>query len=290
MNRKPISPLVSPQGLEELLRGGAVRVVDASWRLPGQGDAHADYIKRHIPGAVFFPIDEIADKASGLPHMLPHPADFEKAIGALGIAEGDSVIVYDDQGLFSAARVWWTFKVMGHRQVAVLDGGLPAWIASGGGVTDAPSTPTPRRYRAQFDSRLIADHEAVRRALEYRSATVLDARPAGRFEGRDEEPRPGLLKGAMPGAKNIPSGSLIANGRLKPVVELARAFAAAGLGEDAPVITTCGSGVTAAILSLALEALGRSPARLYDGSWAEWGRSSNDRALFPVVPGVAVGS
>jgi thiosulfate/3-mercaptopyruvate sulfurtransferase len=263
-----------------------LRIIDASWRLPGGGDARLDYLKRHIPGAVFFPIDEIADRSSDLPHMLPAPADFEQAMGSHGIRETDRVVVYDDQGLFSAARVWWTLKSMGHGEVAVLDGGLEAWIAAGGATTDIVPAHPPQTYRARFDRGRVATHDDVRAALADGTAIVLDARPAGRFSGKDQEPRPGLRPGAMPGASNVPASSLIgADGRLKPPLELKRTLEAAGALSGVSVITTCGSGVTAAILSLALEALGRSPSRLYDGSWAEWGRLANNPEAFPVVGG-----
>ena len=284
MNANPPQPLVGADWLRTHWSEADLRIVDASWRLPGGGDARTDYERRHIPGAVFFPLDEIADRRTDLPHMLPPPREFESAVGALGISANDHVVVYDDLGLFSAARVWWTFRVMGHRNVGVLDGGLPAWTAAGGAVTSKPVAPEAATYHARFDPTLVADHGAVRRALSA-GAPVLDARPAGRFEGREAEPRPGLLRGAMPGARNIPFTALVSDGRLKPPDALAAAFDAAGVSPDDTSIATCGSGVTAAILVLALEALGRPPARLYDGAWAEWGRTGADRTLFPVVPG-----
>jgi thiosulfate/3-mercaptopyruvate sulfurtransferase len=274
-------PLVSPEWL--LGRLGDIRVIDASWRLPGQGDARNDFAKRHIPGAVFFAIDDIADRTTDLPHMLPPPGQFARQIGALGVSDRDPVVIYDDQGLFSAARVWWTFRAMGHAEVAVLDGGLSAFLAAGGAVTAALPSPTAAAYCARPDARFLADHGAVRQALADGSALVLDARPEGRFSGRDPEPRPGLCAGAMPGARNLPFTALLRDGRLRPLDELAAALARVGAASGGAVITTCGSGVTAAILALALEALGRPPARLYDGAWAEWGRVDNDRALFPVV-------
>lgn len=218
--------------------------------------------------------------------MLPAPAQFEAAAGGLGICDLDRVVVYDDQGLFSAARVWWTFKAMGHREIAVLDGGLPAWIDAGGAVTHEATAVAAAAYRAKPEPSLVASHAQVRRALAERSSLVLDARPSGRFLGRDREPRPGLKSGAMPGAASLPYSALItADGRLKSAPELAALFAAAGADGSEAIIATCGSGVSAAILSLALEALGRTPARLYDGAWAEWGRIANDPARFPVTTG-----
>ena len=281
------TPIVSTDWLAAHLGAPRLRVVDASWRMPGKGDARDAYLAAHIPGAVFFPIDEIADRSTGLPHMLPAPAEFERAVGSLGIGERDRIVVYDDAGIFSAARVWWTFRAMGHRDVSVLAGGFPRWRRHHPYTDDIPEV-APAPYRASPDSRYVADDEAVRRAIEDGGAVVLDARPPGRFRGAEPEPRPGLVSGAMPKARNIPHSAVLADGAdLKPSAELAAMFAAAGADEGTPVITTCGSGVTAAVLSLALEALGRAPARLYDGAWAEWGRIDNDRTLFPVIAGDA---
>lgn len=280
------APLVSTEWLERHLGEAGLVVVDGSWRMPGQGDARTDHERRHIPGAVFFDIDAVADRSSALPHMLA-PADiFERAVGEMGIGEKDRVVVYDDQGLFSAARVWWNFRAMGHERVALLDGGLPKWAAEGRPVTDERMQAAAKPYRASPQPDWVIDAGGVRAALADPDMIVLDARPAGRFEGADPEPRPGLRRGRMPGAKSLPASALVgADGTLKPREELARLFAGAGAQEGKCVITTCGSGVAAAILSLALEALGHERCRLYDGSWTEWGDEKNDPALFPVEAG-----
>ncbi|MBB5519208.1 3-mercaptopyruvate sulfurtransferase [Amphiplicatus metriothermophilus] len=278
------TPIVETNWLARHLGEPDLAVVDGSWRLPGQGHAREDYEKRHIPGAAFFDIDAIADRATPLPHMLPAPADFARAMETLGISSDDRVVVYDDAGLFSAARVWWTFRAMGHDAVAVLNGGLPKWIAEGRVLTDAPTRPRSGAFRARLRPELVRDAAAVRAALADGATLVLDARPAGRFEGRDPEPRAGLRFGHMPGAKNLPAGEIVnSDGTIKPPEALAALFEARGAIPGRPVITSCGSGVTAAILSLALARLGREAHGLYDGSWAEWGAADNDPALFPVV-------
>lgn len=280
------TPLVSASWLRDSLGAPDLRIVDASWRLPGKGDARDDYRKRHIPGAVFFPLDEIADRTSPLPHMLPSASAFEEAVGALGISETDRVVIYDDAGLFSAPRVWWSFRLFGHDEVAVLDGGLPAWREAGGAVTAGAEKPAPATYRAGPPRAAVCDAAAVREALRREDALILDARPAGRFAGAEDEPRPGLRRGHMPGAASLPASSIVgSDGRLRPPAELAKRLAQAGVSGERAVITSCGSGVTAAILTLALEVLERKGHALYDGSWAEWGDEKNDADDFPVATG-----
>lgn len=279
------APLVSTDWLAAQLGDAHLAIVDASWRMPGSGDARDDYLRRHIPGAVFFAIDEIAEKETSLPHMLAKPEVFEAAVGAMGVGNASRVVVYDDQGIFSAARVWWNFRAMGHRAVAVLDGGLPKWLAEGRAVTADIATPMRAAFAAAPDRGLVSAHGQVRAALAG-EALVLDARPAPRFAGEAAEPRPGLRRGHMPGAANVPASAVIGpDGCLKQSPALKEIFEAAGLRPGRSVITSCGSGVTAAILSLALDALGHRPSALYDGSWAEWGRGDNSSEEFPVEAG-----
>ncbi len=275
-------PLVSPEWLRSSF--GCVKIIDASWRMPGQPPAKLDYAQRHIEGAVFFDIDEIADRETDLPHMLPSAADFEKAVGEMGISNADPVVVYDDAGIFSAPRVWWTFRAMGHRNVAVLDGGLKGWIDAGGDVTDVPPDVLPTDYRAAPDPDAVSTHEDIRAAATRSGPAIVDARPPDRFSGAAAEPRPGLVAGAMPGAKNLPQASLVtADGAMKTAEALRALFIAAGVDPDQPLIATCGSGVTAASIALAAEALGRQRWSVYDGSWAEWGKETHDRVAYPVV-------
>ena len=266
--------LVGTEWLAERLQAPDIVVVDASWHLPTAGrDPHAEYLEAHIPGAVFFDIDDIAEHASGLPHMLPSPEAFASRMRRMGIGDGKRVVVYDSVGLFSAPRVWWTFLVMGHRDVVVLDGGLPKWRAEGRPVeSGTPTRPQERHFTARRHAGMVADLDDIRRAVVSGEAEIVDARSEARFEGRAPEPRPGLRAGHIPGSRNLPWGDLVtADGRLKPREELERAFAQARVDLSRPVITTCGSGVSAAILSLALAELGHRRTALYDGSWAEWG-------------------
>ncbi len=279
------APIVETDWLAAHLGASGLIVIDGSWRMPGAGFAREDYDRRHIPGAVFFDIDHIADKTTPLPHMLPSPAEFERAMSDCGIGSHAQIVVYDDAGLFSAARVWWTFRVMGHDAVSVLNGGLPKWRAEGRPVDANPVRRHASTFRAAFRPDLVRDAASMRRSIEGKDAHILDARPAGRFEGRDPEPRPGLRSGHMPGAANLPHGDLIADGVLKSVDELQAIFAARRLTAAAPVIATCGSGVSAAVVALALERLGRERYAVYDGSWTEWGDAGNDPALFPVASG-----
>jgi thiosulfate/3-mercaptopyruvate sulfurtransferase len=276
-------PLVSTAWLAERLGSDELRVVDATWFMPGERGSGAEaYAAGHIPGAVFFDIDAIANRATDLPHMLP-PADaFAEAAGELGLRRDLIVVVYDGQGIFSAPRVWWTLRTMGFPEVFVLDGGLPKWRADGRPIETVTPHPVPATIEPAFDPSLVVDLESVRSALDSRGAQVVDARPAARFRGEAPEPRTGLRGGHMPGAHNVPWNSLInPDGTMKTAGEIRSAFEAAGVDLAAPLITTCGSGVSAALLALALARLGRDDAAVYDGSWSEWGA----RADTPVATG-----
>jgi thiosulfate/3-mercaptopyruvate sulfurtransferase len=250
-----------------------MRVIDASWYLPDAGrDAKAEYKAAHIPGARFFDIDEITDSRSNLPHMAPPPEKFVSRMRAMGIGDGHQVVVYDGSGLFSAARVWWTFRLMGKTDVAVLDGGFPKWQAEGREVEDMPPVLRDRHITVSRQHALVKDVTQVAHAAKLGEAEIIDARSAARFKGEAPEPRPGLRAGHIPGSKNVPYASLLnPDGTMKPVADLRAVFEAAGVNLSKPAITSCGSGVTAAILSLALERMGHKNHALYDGSWAEWG-------------------
>lgn len=251
-----------------------VIVVDGSWHMPAAGrSGRSEYLASHIPGAVFFDLDAIADTTSSLPHMLPTPDAFARAVEALGIGNTQTIVVYDSVGLFSAARVWWSFRIMGARDVVLLDGGLPTWIAAeypleAGEVSRAPATFTPR-----FDPTAVKNFDEVKSSLGG-GTQIVDARSAGRFHGRDPEPRAGLRSGHMPGAINLPFGEAIEGGRLKSASDLRTLFASRGIDPSKPVIASCGSGVSAAVIALALDLLGARQVAIYDGSWTEWaGRS-----------------
>ncbi|MCB2114479.1 MAG: sulfurtransferase [Parvularculaceae bacterium] len=279
-------PLISTGELGDRIESGRIRIIDASWRMPDAGHALDDHRKRRIPGAVFFDLDEIADKSQSLPHMLASQDAFAKAVGAMGIASDDKVVIYDDAGLFSAPRVWWTFRAMGHDAVSVLDGGLGKWTSEGRPVDAGLAAPAPVQYRCNAARAISRTSGDVRALLSAKSGAVIDARPAPRFLGRAAEPRAGLRSGAMPGALNLPHALLVSqSGELAPPEAIKRLFDEAGLRGGEEVITSCGSGVTAAVLFLALERIGRSDVGLYDGSWAEWGKEENDSALFPVAAG-----
>lgn len=264
--------LKSTDWLAEHLRDRDVVVVDASYFLPTQKrDGHAEYRSGHIPGAVFFDIEAVCDHSTDLPHMLPGPTQFGEAAGALGIGDGDTVVVYDSQGLYSAARVWWTFRVFGAKNVFILDGGLPKWKAEGRPIETDETKRPPKQFHAEMDIEPVAMLADVRMALADGSAQIVDARSAERFAGTAPEPRPGLRSGHMPGSFNVPFQNVLENGRLVSRERIEAAFTSAGVDLDEPIITSCGSGVTAAILTLALDSIGKTALRLYDGSWSEWG-------------------
>ena len=265
--------LVSTQWLAAHLADPDLRVLDASWYMPGSArDARAEYAAAHIPGARFFDIDEISDQRSSLPHMAPPPEKFISRLRAMGVGDGHQVVIYDGNGLFSAARVWWTFRLMGKVDVAVLDGGFPKWQAEKRGVEDMPPVMRDRHLTVQRQAGLVKDVTQVAHASKLGEAEVIDARSAARFKGEVAEPRPGLRSGHIPGAKNVPYGSVLnLDGTMKSPAALAATFREAGIDLGKPAITTCGSGISAAILSLALERIGHRNHALYDGSWAEWG-------------------
>jgi thiosulfate/3-mercaptopyruvate sulfurtransferase len=266
--------IVTTEWLASRLNAPGLIVLDGSWHLPtANRDPKAEYLAEHIPGAVFFDIDDLSDETSPLPHMLPSTTKFASRMKKLGVGDGMKVVVYDTSGLFSAARVWWTFRAMGHEDVAVLDGGLRKWKADGHPLEDGPPM---RRFERHFSPRqnmgLIRDKADIEGIVASGGIQLVDARPSGRFEGREPEPRPGVRSGHIPGSRNVPSGSLInADGTLKSRDELLAIFKASGVDPTQPVVTTCGSGVTATILSLALAVIGQTNAAVYDGSWAEWG-------------------
>ena len=279
MTRDDPKTLVSTQWLAAHLKDPDLRVLDASWYLPGsERDPFAEYQRAHIPGARFFDLDDVSDHRSDLPHMVPPVEKFMSRMRAMGVGDGHQIVVYDGSGLFSAPRVWWLFKLMGQMDIAVLDGGFPKWKAEGHPVEDFPPILRDRHMMVRRQNHMIKDVTQVSAASKLGESEIVDARSPGRFYGKDPEPRPGLRAGHIPGSKNVFYKDLLkADDTMKSPDEMRQVFVEAGVDLDKPVITSCGSGVTAAILSLGLTRMGKTDHSLYDGSWTEWG-------MFPTLP------
>lgn len=264
--------VVSSEWLAGELGAADLKIVDASFYLAAQGrDADQEYAAGHIPGAVRFDHDKVADHSAGLPHMVPSPDVFAAAVGKLGIRETDRIVVYDGPGIFSAPRGWWIFRLMGAKKVFVLDGGIDGWKAEGRALETILPTPEPVTFTPDFQINKVIDFHSMLSIVSEGSHQIADARSAGRFSGSEPEPRPGLRSGHMPGARSLPSSRFSANGKLKSLPELRQAIDDAGIEFGQPIVTSCGSGITAAIITLALESLGHEDNALYDGSWSEWG-------------------
>ena len=266
------SPLVSAEWLRDAFERPDVVVLDASWHMPAtRRDGASEFELGHVPGSAFFSIDGIADPDSTLPHMVPTAGTFAAAVGALGVGTGDHVVCYATDGIGTAPRAWWMFRLFGHERVSVLDGGLPAWTAAGGTLVKGPARPRPRAFQATFNPARIRDLAAVRANLQAATELVVDARSAGRFAGTEAEPRPGLRGGHIPGSVNVPYQTLLDGPRMLPPEALRARLEAAGVTGDRPPVFTCGSGVSACTLALGLTLTGRDDWAVYDGSWSEWG-------------------
>jgi thiosulfate/3-mercaptopyruvate sulfurtransferase len=269
-------PLVSTEWLAERLKDAKVKLLDATFKLPGMLPLPKDdYLAAHIPGAVYFDVDAVSDHANPLPHMFPSAEQFGRDVGTLGISNSDTVVVYDAGGWVAAPRVWWMFLSYGHRDIRILNGGLKKWRAEGRAVETGEVTAKPASFNASYDEKRVRSIEAMIANVASRAEQVIDARAADRFEGRAVEPRPGIRAGHIPGALNLPYNNLFdaSSGTMKPLEELKKAFAGAGVDTTKPIVTSCGSGVSAAVLTLALYRLGVEDTALYDGSWSEWGKA-----------------
>ncbi|OCJ03677.1 3-mercaptopyruvate sulfurtransferase [Rhizobium sp. AC44/96] len=274
--------VVSADWLQAELGKPDLRVLDASFYLPAQKrDADAEYTAGHIPGAIRFDQDKIADHSVPLPHTIPTPEQFAAEVGKLGIGENDRIVVYDGIGLFASPRVWWLFRVMGAKNVFVLDGGLDGWKAEGRPLGTIVQRYEPKTFTPAYDDKRVVKLEAMKAIVSGGTLQIADARSAGRFAATEPEPRAGMRSGHMPGARSLPSGVFANQGRFKSLPELKQTIESAGINLSKPVVTSCGSGITAAIITLALESLGHADNKLYDGSWSEWG----SREDTPVVTG-----
>ncbi len=275
---------VSAEWLEARIGQPELRIVDASWYLPAQNrDGAGEYAAGHIPGAVFFDQDEIAEHSTGLPHSIPTAEDFASAVGRLGISGDHTIVVYDGPGIFTAPRVWWLFRLFGAKNVYVLNGGFDGWKRQGRPVETAAPTHQPAEFRAAYRDEWVTSFDAMMLSVAEGGVQIADARGAGRFSGSEPEPREGMRSGHMPGARNLPFAELSQDGHLKSLDELKATIEASGLDLAKPIVTTCGSGVTAAVITLALHSLGHEENTLYDGSWSEWGGHADT----PIVTGDA---
>ena len=276
--------LVSTEWLADHLEAPDIRIVDGSFYLPAQKrNPRAEYESQHIPGAVFFDIDEIADTTSSLPHMLPSPEKFSARVRKLGLGDGNKIVIYDTTPMTGAARVWWMFRAMGHKDVAILDGGLPKWMAEGRPVTDDPPLPRNRHFTARLDNTLVRSLDDVTELIQSKREQIVDARAAARFRGEAPEPRAGLRGGHMPGAFNLPYNELIdpRTGTMLPSEQIANRIAGSGIDPTKKATASCGSGVTACVVALGLYLIGAPHAAVYDGSWTEWGGRDDT----PIVTG-----
>jgi len=286
MTNTATDPLVSTEWLAAHISDANVKVVDATFKLPGVLPLPKDdYLAAHLPGAVFFDVDAVSDHSNPLPHMFPSAEQFGRDVGLLGIGNADTVVVYDAGGWVAAPRAWWMFLAYGHNNVRVLNGGLRKWRAEGRPVQSGAVTPKPANFKATYDQRRVRSIEEMIANVESRAEQVIDARAAERFEGRAVEPRPGIRSGHIPGSRNLPYSDLFdaATGAMKPLDDLRNAFTSAGVTLDAPIVTSCGSGVSAGVLTLALYRLGVTDTALYDGSWSEWGQANGP----PIATGPA---